>query len=238
MVRADLEAAGIPYMDASGLFFDFHALRCQTATMADAAGVSPRVVQKLMRHSTLELTGRYTRPRAVDLEAAASMLPSLKPTGDRPEGLAATGTDGPIGHRHPSDPTDPTGPDPENSGREGSSISKDFGPHLATAGDVSGRDLSASDVMTPSNAPALTNEKTPVSRGLDASSRSESASVGSTPEWIRTTSLRFRRPMLYPIELRVRVDLWSIRGIHRNVASPRGQAVGAVDLRDPGDHSG
>jgi len=45
--------------------------------------------------STLELTGRYTRPRAVDIEATASMLPSLKPTGDRPEALAMTGTDGP-----------------------------------------------------------------------------------------------------------------------------------------------
>ena len=53
--------------DASGLVFDFHALRCQTATLADQAGVSPRVVQKLMRHSSLELTGRYTRPRAVDI---------------------------------------------------------------------------------------------------------------------------------------------------------------------------
>ena len=79
MLRIDLAAAGIPYRDASGLVFDFHALRCQCATLADAAGVSPRVVQKLMRHSTLELTGRYTRPRVVDIEAAAGMLPSLKP---------------------------------------------------------------------------------------------------------------------------------------------------------------
>ena len=54
MLKPDLEAAGIAYMDASGLFFDFHSLRCQTATLADAAGVSPRVVQRLMRHSTLE----------------------------------------------------------------------------------------------------------------------------------------------------------------------------------------
>src|SRR5262249_40393134 len=93
MLRADLQAASIPYRDASGLFFDFHSLRCQTATLADSAGVSPRVVQKMMRHSTLELTGRYTRPRAVDIEAAASLLPSLKPERDRPEPLAATGTD-------------------------------------------------------------------------------------------------------------------------------------------------
>src|SRR5262249_25636788 len=88
MLRVDLQAARIPYRDASGLVFDFHSLRCQTATLADAAGVSPRVVQRLMRHSTLELTGRYTRPRAVDIEAAASMIPSLKPEADRPEASA------------------------------------------------------------------------------------------------------------------------------------------------------
>src|SRR5260370_39146110 len=63
------------------------------ASLADAAGVSPRVVQRMMRHSTLELTGRYTRPRAVDIEAAASMLPSLKPTEEKPEILLATRTD-------------------------------------------------------------------------------------------------------------------------------------------------
>src|SRR5262249_12142326 len=45
MLRVDLEAAGIPYRDAAGLVFDFHSLRCETATLADAAGISPRVVQ-------------------------------------------------------------------------------------------------------------------------------------------------------------------------------------------------
>jgi integrase len=92
MLRVDLKAAGIPYRDASGLVFDFHALRCQTATLADAAGVSPRVVQKLMRHSSLELTGRYTRPRAMEIEGAASLIPSLKPAADPPGAMAATGT--------------------------------------------------------------------------------------------------------------------------------------------------
>src|SRR5205814_1654058 len=96
MLRRDLKAAGIAYRDAAGLVFDFHSLRCQLATLADQAGVSPRVVQKLMRHSTLELTGRYTRPRAVDLERAAEALPSLKPSapGTEVKRLAATGTDG------------------------------------------------------------------------------------------------------------------------------------------------
>ncbi len=93
MLRTDLAAAGIPYRGAAGPVFDFHSLRCQCATLADAASVSPRVVQRMMRHSTLELTNRYTRPRAVDMEAAALMLPSLKPEAPSPEPMAATGTD-------------------------------------------------------------------------------------------------------------------------------------------------
>ena len=82
-----------------GKVFDFHSLRCQMATLADAAGISPRVVQRLMRHSKLEMTGRYTRPRTVDIDAAASMLPSLKPDRGEPESMAATGTDpAPVSH--------------------------------------------------------------------------------------------------------------------------------------------
>ncbi len=97
MLRVDLVAAGIPYRDASGRVFDFHSLRCEMATLADAAGVSPRVVQKMMRHSSLELTGRYTRPRAVDIDAAAELMPSLKPCDKAAERAIMTGTDsGPV----------------------------------------------------------------------------------------------------------------------------------------------
>jgi integrase len=98
MLRRDLKSAGIPYRDNGGLVFDFHSLRCEMATLADLAGVSPRVVQKMMRHSSLELTGRYTRPRAMDMEAGASMLPSLKPeAAEADEQVVMTGTDsGPV----------------------------------------------------------------------------------------------------------------------------------------------
>jgi integrase len=94
MLRRDLAAAKIEYRDAAGLVFDFHSLRCQMATLADQAGISPRVVQRLIRHSTLEQTDRYTRPRAVDIESAARRLPSLKPAPRRPEAQAATRTNG------------------------------------------------------------------------------------------------------------------------------------------------
>lgn len=77
LVRADLGRAGIPYETSEG-FFDFHALRCQTATLADVAGISPRVVQRLMRHSTPNLTSRYTRMRDEEISAAVEMLPDLR----------------------------------------------------------------------------------------------------------------------------------------------------------------
>jgi hypothetical protein len=93
MLRKDLEAAGIAYQDAAGLYFDFHSLRCEMATLADAAGVSPRVVQRIMRHSKLEMKGRYTRPRVVDMENAALLLPSLLTESKKPVVLAATGAD-------------------------------------------------------------------------------------------------------------------------------------------------
>ena len=182
MLRVDLAAAGIPYRDAAGLVFDFHSLRCETATLADQAGVSPRVVQKMMRHSTLELTGRYTRPRAVDIEAAAGMLPSLKPAGDRPEAPAMTGTDGPFGHQQSSDPTGPARPAPVGSGPEGSSISRLLGPHLATGGDVSGRDQSLPDVISLSNALGSMRAETPEKKPSDASSRVQTACVGPVPK--------------------------------------------------------
>jgi Phage integrase family len=173
MLRPDLERAGIPYVDAAGLVFDFHALRCQCATLADAAGVSPRVVQRLMRHSTLELTGRYTRPRAVDIEHAAESLPSLRPDSDYPNGstLADTGTDG-------------------------QSIRKVIAHYLPTGGDVFSRNLSGSDVMTGSDVPALTNEKPLISQGFDASCRQEAPTVGNTGVGTRTPDLRIMRPPL------------------------------------------
>ncbi len=162
MLRVELKAAGIPYCDASGLFFDFHSLRCQTATLADAAGVSPRVVQKLMRHSSLELTGRYTRPRAVDIEAAAGMLPSHKPEGNRPEALAATGTD-----RQP--------------------ISEDLSILLPSLGDESGRNRADQGVIVDRNVPTSMMRST---LGIMASGESERVHADCVGERRRPDSNR------------------------------------------------
>ncbi len=173
ILRVDLQAAGIPYRDASGLVFDFHALRCQTATLADAAGVTPRVVQKMMRHSTLELTGRYTRPRAVDIEAAAGMLPSLKPEGDKPEALAATGTEG-----------------------RGEPINKRFAPFLPLGDENSGRFESVQDVIGDSNDASCMMGSSRENKPLGGPSRSGSPIVVNTGEATRTPDLRIMRPPL------------------------------------------
>jgi integrase len=93
MLRRDLKAAGVPYKDAAGRVFDFHSLRAQYATELDRQGVPPRVIQMLMRHSNLEDTMRYMRPRAVDLERAVATLPSFRPTvSSEPQTMRATGT--------------------------------------------------------------------------------------------------------------------------------------------------
>lgn len=75
MLRADLAAAGIPYVDATGRVFDFHAMRSQFITDLDRAGVSLARAQKLARHSTPMLTARfYTRPEAAELAAEVNKL--------------------------------------------------------------------------------------------------------------------------------------------------------------------
>ena len=60
MLRRDLEAANVPYETREG-FGDFHALRHTFITNLIRAGVPPKIVQTLARHSTITLTlDRYT----------------------------------------------------------------------------------------------------------------------------------------------------------------------------------
>ena len=56
MIRKDCEAAGIPYKDSEGKYADFHALRHTCGTLLAAAGVHPKVAQKIMRHQDIRLT--------------------------------------------------------------------------------------------------------------------------------------------------------------------------------------
>ena len=77
VLRADLRAAGIPYQDAAGAVFDFHALRGQCATLLVRGGVPAATVQRILDHSDPRLTARYTRLDDTDLAAGVAKLPSL-----------------------------------------------------------------------------------------------------------------------------------------------------------------
>ena len=56
MLREDLAEAGIPLRDTSGRVVDFHALRRTFATQLYQAGVRPQLAQRLLGHSTVDLT--------------------------------------------------------------------------------------------------------------------------------------------------------------------------------------
>jgi integrase len=78
MLKIDLEAAGIPYVDESGRYADFHSLRHATGTLLAASGVQPKVAQTIMRHSTIDLTMNvYAHPQAEQKAQAVESIPDL-----------------------------------------------------------------------------------------------------------------------------------------------------------------
>jgi len=93
MLRADLEAAGIPYRDESGRVADFHSLRHTFVTNLANSGVHPKVAQALARHSTVTLTmDRYSHTYMGEQSEAVAALPDLSQT--MAQEARATGTDG------------------------------------------------------------------------------------------------------------------------------------------------
>ena len=120
MIRADLEAARqtwlnetkdpqerqrreksshLKYVDAGGLYLDFHATRHGFITNLARAGVHPKNAQVLARHSSITLTlDHYTHVVLGDLANDVAKLPSppiQKPPEAQVISLRATGTDGP-----------------------------------------------------------------------------------------------------------------------------------------------
>jgi integrase len=73
----DLVAAGIPKKDDRGRAVNVHAFRHTYCTWLQATGVSPRIVQELMRHSSPELTANtYTHADQLDLGGSIEKLPN------------------------------------------------------------------------------------------------------------------------------------------------------------------
>ncbi len=94
MLKVDLEAVKIPYVDDSGRYADFHALRHSTGSLLAASGAHPKVVQSIMRHSDINMTmSRYTHIfRGQESEAVAG-LPDLSLPSKEKQKAVATGTD-------------------------------------------------------------------------------------------------------------------------------------------------
>ena len=78
-------------MDEAGRVFDFHALRHTCGSWLIAAGVRIKVVQRIMRHSSIALTGdTYGHTFLGDEAAAVAKLPDLTQPSDQEQ--RATGT--------------------------------------------------------------------------------------------------------------------------------------------------
>ena len=152
--KADLKAAGIPYR-LDGKVADFHALRHTTGSWLAAAGVHPKVIQRIMRHSTITLTmDRYTHPFKGDESAAIASLPDLSKPHDAEAGKA-TGT---------ADAT----PDPDPACRQlvGEMSQHDLTrPHMSQRQDTPDRRNDRSKVSIRSGDTGLAGEKRRKGRG-------------------------------------------------------------------------
>jgi len=84
----------LAYCDASKRYADFHSLRHTCGSLLLASGANAKIVQSILRHSTVELSlGRYTHLFAGQESAAVEGLPSL--SGEPIKAvIEATGTDG------------------------------------------------------------------------------------------------------------------------------------------------
>ncbi len=77
--RDDLEAAGIPYIDAKGEYADFHSFRKTFGTMLTLAEVGQRTVMELMRHSDMRLTAKtYTDANMLPISGAMEFAVGLR----------------------------------------------------------------------------------------------------------------------------------------------------------------
>jgi integrase len=76
LLKADLAAAGVPYV-VGGLFFDFHSLRHHYVTwVANHPGISPKTLMELARLSSADLAMKtYAHARRADLHRTVEDLP-------------------------------------------------------------------------------------------------------------------------------------------------------------------
>ena len=104
MIEADLAATeardtsgkvvrkSVPYIDDVGRFADFHSLRHTCGTLLAASGCHPKVAQKIMRHTDINLTmSLYTHVLEGQESKAVNGLPDLSAPSSKM--IRKTGTD-------------------------------------------------------------------------------------------------------------------------------------------------
>lgn len=85
---ADLEEAGMPFVDDTGRRFDFHSLRRQCGTLLAQARVHCKTAQQILRNSDANLTmSIYSHVLRGQESAAVNALPNLG-ADDRPQAAA------------------------------------------------------------------------------------------------------------------------------------------------------
>src|SRR4051812_11533597 len=206
LMRHDLEAAGLPYRDASGRVADFHALRHSYITALAMSKAPVKVIQSLARHSTPTLTlGVYAHVGLADQTAALDALPGPI----IPCYKAAT---------------------PASSGGDCGHISDLLAHYLPTAGDGSCQDLTdaggSAELPAHPEAPDTRDHKPLESLDSDVPSRVLSDPGGAEGVGFEPTvgfhRLRFSRPShsatLAPLP---RLDSGARRG-----AARRGAVIG------------
>ena len=94
MLAEDMEGAGLDRNTGEGVF-DFHAFRTTFGTLLNRSGVPLATAQRLMRHSSLDLTSNfYTRVHINEQSEAVGRIPAARPQKAAQAKSDAAGVDG------------------------------------------------------------------------------------------------------------------------------------------------
>ena len=215
--RAERENSDfLAYCDEAGRFADFHSNRHTFITSLERIHISPRTAQSLARHSDIRLTmGVYTHIELHDQRAAIESLPgppNQTPEADRHSAaLGATGTDD-VETANPVVPT--MVPRGAKIGANG--LASKGGETATDCTDDRRRDTRRKEKPVAVKLRRAKELRADPHQNASPFTAMSDGAKGSTPRPIRTGNLRFRRPMLYPIELGVQVSLKSAsRSPHR-----------------------
>ena len=219
--RAERERSGfLRYTDDAGRVVDFHALRHTFVSNLARGGVYPKIAQGLARHSTITLTmDRYSHMHTGDAVAALQSLPDLSPKKGR-ERMRATGT-------YDAAPFGKTAPRIRctESSRPGGISQVAAAGAPGRIGGTAGTQGSSGGVAQPS---AGSEVMTPHGTSAASSDTENHTAPGRT----RTCDPRFRKPMLYPPELRALVGIIDMqRKNSRSFPQACGCSVGGVLLQ-------